>query len=156
MKNTTSVTVKPPQFTPSGIISVLFFIALFGIVLTSKLPTATGPVLFLKKEFLAGRESLFRFQDTGLPYAPFEAYVPKKGIISFLTDKPYDPFKMAAEQLQAAQGRLIPLLLNSAPVEPTAILFCSRDEIAVARIQETGYKPVAALGNGKMMAEKKT
>lgn len=156
MKNTTSVPVKSPHFTPSGIISVLFFMSLFGIVLTSKLPTATGPVLFLKKEFLAGRESLFRFQDPGLPYAPFEAYLPKKGIISFLTDKPYDPIQMAAEQLQAAQGRLAPALLNSEPIEPTAIVSCSRDEIAMARIQETGYKPAALLGNGKMIAEKKT
>ena len=124
------------------------------ILLASKLPAATAPVLFYKKQLLAGHESFFRPQDPGLRYAAFETYRFKGGTASFLTDSPYDPYQRSAEQLQAAEGRLAPLLLNPDPVEHTALIFCSSSKIAMARMQATGYRPVAVLEDGKIIAEK--
>jgi hypothetical protein len=155
MKNITSAFPKPSRFPLFRILSFLFYVSIFGSLLVSRLPSVPGPVVFFKKQFLAGRESFFRFQDPGAPYAPFETYLPRSGIVSFLTDTPFDRESKAIEQLQAAQGRLAPLLLDPYPVENTALIFCSRTETALARMQAAGYRPMAVLGDGKMIAEKK-
>ena len=96
---------------------------------------------------------LFRIQDPGLPFAIFEPYLPHKGSVSFLTD---DPEHTATEQLQAARSRLAPLLLNPDPVESIALVFCSQNAIAAARMQATGYRAIKVLGDGKLIAEKRS
>jgi hypothetical protein len=154
MKNTTSVLRKPSHFSFSRIIHFLFYVSIFGIILGSRLPPVNGPVSFFKKQFLAGHESFFRLQDPGLLYVPFETHLPQSGVASFLTDMPYAPKQKATEQLQAAQGRLAPLLLNPDPVEKTALISCSRNDIALARMQAAGYRPITVLEEGKMIAEK--
>ena len=156
MQNTTSVIPKQPQFFLARIIHFFFYAILLGILLVSKLPSSTGPVLILKKNFLAGAESSFRFQDPDLPYTMFKASLARSGTATFLTDRPYDPKDPAVERLQAAQGSLAPLLLNPLPVESQALVFCSKSATAQARMQETGYRPIVILADGKMIAEKMT
>ncbi len=157
MQNTTSVIPKQPQSLLARILHFFFYASLLGILFVSKLPSATGPILVFKKNFLAGAESFFRFQDPGLPYAIFKTGLARTGgTATFLTDRPYDPKDPAVEQLQAAQGSLAPLLLNPLPTENKAFIFCSREVIAQARMQGTGYRPVVILADGKMIAEKIT
>ena len=155
METTPSVPKNPALPTLAWVVHIVFYTALLGIIATSKLPTVPKSVFFIKKQFLAGNEILFRFQDPGLSFALFDPYASRKGSVSFLMDAPYDPEDKATEQLQAAQGRLAPLLLNVVPSEQTAFVFCSQNEIASARIKTLGYTATAILGDGKMIAEKK-
>ena len=155
MQNTTFVLPKRPRFSLALLIHFLFYASILGILSLSRLPSVPGSVFILEKQFLAGHETFFRWQDPGLPYTLFEAYRPGNGRASFLMDEPYDPEGKAVEQFQSAQGRLAPLLLNTNPVENAALFFCSRNEIAQARAQATGYRPVVLLGDGKVIAEKR-
>lgn len=110
----------------------------------------------MRKQFLAGNESFFKGQNPGLPFAIFEPHLPRNGTISFLTDTPYHPEHGSAEKIQAAQGRLAPLMLNPQPEEKTALVFCSQSEIAAARMHATGYRPLKILGDGKLIAVKRS
>lgn len=134
-------------------LNILFYGSICWVIAVSELPPIQKFVFFMRKQFLAANESFFRIQDPGLPYAAFEFYLPRKGNASFLTDTPYAHERSVAEKLQAAQGRLAPLLINPAPSERIALVFCSNDAIAAARMQATGYRPLKALGNGKWIAE---
>jgi len=111
----------------------------------------------MQKQFLASNEKLFRTQDPGFPFIIFKPYLPHKGSISFFTDTPYAPAGHASsEQISAAQGQLAPLLLNPAPVESTALVFCSQNAIATAQLQTTGYQATRVLGNGQFIAKRRS
>lgn len=136
-------------------VNILFYGSVCWIIAISELPSVTEPVFLMRKQFLAGNEALFRIQDPGLPFLIFEPYRFKEGSVSFLMDLPYDPEHRSIEKLQAAQGRLAPLLLNPDPAEHTAFVFCSNNTLAFARMQATGYQATKILGDGKMIAEKR-
>ena len=153
MEQTPPFPLKSSRSVLWGAINLLFYGSILWIIAISELPPITGPVFLMRRQFLAGNETLFRIQDSGFPYVIFEPYLPHKGSVSFLTN---DPEHTATEQLQAAQSRLAPLLLNHDPVESTALVFCSQNVIAVARMQTTGYRAIKVLGDGKMIAEKRS
>lgn len=156
MEKTASVPLKQPRPALSWIINLLFYGSICWIIAISELPPVKGPAFLMQKQFFSGNENIFRFQDPGLPFVIFKQYLPRKGSVSFLTDLPYDPQHAVTEQLQTAQGQMAPLLLNPAPVENMALVFCSNNEIAAARMQTAGYRVVRVLGNGKLIAEKRS
>jgi hypothetical protein len=137
-------------------VNLLFYGSILWAIVISELPPVSGPVFLMRKQFLAGNETPFRIQDPGLPYAIFEPYLPRKGSVTFLSDAPYSPEHAGTEKLQAAQGRLAPLTLNLDPVENIALVFCSQDAIAAARMQATGYRATRVLGDGKMIGGKRS
>jgi hypothetical protein len=137
-------------------LNLLFYGSICWIILISELPPVTGAVFLMRKQFLAGNETLFRAQNPGLRFTIFAPYFSGEKTISFLTDTPYEPEHAGTEALQAAQGQWAPLLLNPEPVEKTALVFCSQNAIAAARMQATGYQSTKVLGNGKMIAEKRS
>ena len=154
MEKSASVPLKRLRSALPWTMNLMFYGSICWIIAMSELPAVKEPVFLIRKQFLEGNETLFSLQSPGLPFAIFEPYLPRKGTVSFLADAPYDPENTATEQLQAAQGRLAPLLLNHDPVESTALVFCSQNEIAAARIQAAGYQVTRVLENGKMIAEK--
>ena len=153
MEKITSISLKRFRSALPWTMNLMFYGSVCWIIAISELPPITGPVFLMRRQFLAGNETLFRIQDSGFPYVIFEPYLPHKGSVSFLTD---DPEHTATEQLQAARSRLAPLLLNPDPVESIALVFCSQNVIAVARMQTTGYRAIKVLGDGKMIAEKRS
>ena len=135
----------------------LCFYGIIGlIVATSELPPINKRIFFLRDQFLAGNNAIFRAQDPGITFSPFTPFLPPQKEISFITDTPYAPRDQATEKLQIAQGWLTPRILNPDPVEKTALIFCSNRAIAEARMKATGYRIVKTLGNGKGIAEKYT
>ena len=133
----------------------LFYGAILGIILTSHLPAIPGQVLVLTRQFWADDQKFFQAQNPDFAFTPFEPWLPIKGRFSFITDVPYGPKNSATELLQAAQGSLVPRVLNAQPVEDRAIIFCSNSLIADLRMRETGYQLIKSLGDGKGIAEKK-
>lgn len=153
MENMPSIPSKRPRFALSWIISLLFYGSVCWIIAISELPPVSRHVFFMRNQFLAGNETFFKIQDPGVPFAIFEPYLPHRGSVSFLTD---NLERTTAEALQSAQGFLAPLLLNPDPGESTALVFCSQNAIAAARMQATGYRPIKVFGNGKLIAEKRS
>jgi len=153
MEKTTSVPVKLWHFLPPALNFILYG-SLLWIILSSELPPVKESVFVLRRLLFQGQETVFRVQDPGLGFILFKVYRPQEKCVSFLTDLPYDAHHKDSELLQAAQGELAPLLLNSSPSEKTAFFFCSNTSIAEARIKATGYKITQILGEGKVIAEK--
>lgn len=156
MKNMAPLPLEKLRSALPWAMNLLFYGSVCWIIAISELPPIQGAVFLMRKQFLAGNETPFRFQDPGFPFAIFKPYRPPNGRVSFLMDAPYAPDHKNAEQLQAAQARLAPLLLNPDPVETTAFVFCSQNAIAAARMQMTGYRATKTLGDGKMIAEKRS
>ena len=156
MKKTPHGSLESLRFVLPWAINILFYGSVCWIITISELPPVPGPVFLMRKQFLEGNTAFFSIQDPGLPYAIFEPFLPRKGSVSFLADTPYNPEHTSTEQLQAAQNRLTPLLLNHDPVERIALAFCSQKAIAAARLQAAGYRAAKDLGNGKMIGEKKS
>ena len=154
MKNNSNSLDQLRSSWPSWALNLLFYGSVCWIIAISELPPIKEPVFLLRQHFLASNKTLFALQDPGLRFAIFEPYRTNKDRVSFLMDTPYDSDSNTAEQLQAAQGRLAPLLLNPDPVEKTAFIFCSKNAIANIRMQENGYRVTRILGDGKMIAEK--
>jgi len=125
------------------------------IVLTSELPPLKSHVFFLRDQLLAGHQDVFLVQDPGIVFSTFIPFLSPKSEISFISDRPYAPRDQAIEKLQIAQGRLAPRILNPDPVEKTALIFCTNQSLAEARMKSTGYRSVITLGDGKVIAEKK-
>lgn len=53
-----------------------------------------------------------------------------------------------------AQNFLCPVLLNLEPFEEKLLVFCSREEIALRKMNETGHKPYRIFAGGKSLARK--
>lgn len=132
-------------------LNLLFYGSVGWIIAISSLPTIPEAVFYMQKQFLAGNESFFTIQNPGLSFAIFEPHLPRRGSVSFLTDVQEQTL---SEQFSAAQSQLAPLILNRAPVEDTAIVFCTQDAIALSRLQGSGYQATIPLGNGKWIAKK--
>lgn len=136
-------------------IPLIFYIIIGMILVTSELPEVKTPAFITRHWLFSGQELPFKSQDPGRFFSIFEPYrTPQDPRVSFLTDEDYDPRDPGIEKLQAAQGRLAPTLLNPAPGERLAFVFCSNTAIAAKRLQVTGYRMTHSLGNGKGIAEK--
>ncbi len=133
----------------------IFYVIIGMILVTSELPAVKTPAFITRQWLLSGQELPFKLQDPGRFFSIFEPYCSSQDPrVSFLTDKDYGPRDPGIEKLQAAQGRLAPTLLNPAPGERLAFVFCSNTAITAKRLQITGYRMTHSLGDGKGIAEK--
>lgn len=112
------------------------------------------PVLL--RNLLSGTQGSYK--PLGAELAPFKAILPQKGVITFLMDKPRYGDKELTEFFLSVQNFLCPVILNSEPVEPHGIIYCTNDDIANARLSETGYQMVAkqSAGKGIMIRKRRT
>ena len=116
-------------------------------------PITPKPPPALLKSFLAGTDE--GYPALGSEFEPFQKWLPKGGVISFLTDQPHwEESTEAATIYRNAQTSLCPLVLNQEPTEPIAIVYCKDRETAERRILETGYRWVAIIADGKGIAAK--
>jgi len=131
----------------------LFYGIILAIIGFSDLPAVDPGNLSLRDHLFAGNESLV--PDPGSEFSVFKPHLPVGGAVSFLMDIPYFPYAPAAEQLYTAQSYLVPLVINIAPTEQKALVYCSNDPLAAGWMQKTGYRPVLKLADGKGIAEKR-
>ena len=134
--------------------NLFFYGIIVLIVVTSELPRVPPHIFFLRNQLLAGNAGIFRAQDPGIAFSPFTPLLPLEKEIGFITDRPYAPRDPSIEKLQIAQGWVAPRILNPAPGEKTAIVFCSNSALAEMRLRVTRYRIVKDLGDGKGIAEK--
>ena len=132
--------------------TLLFHGFIFFIIATAKLPP-------LSDQTFVSRQRLFEdnkkyFPDPDGVFSLFKPYAPEKGSLSFIMDFPYNPYGTNIAQVFSAQNYFAPLILNPHPQEKQAFFFCSSNQIAAVRLQETGYKIRALLADGKGLAEK--
>ncbi len=79
----------------------------------------------------------------------FRSVLPPRGTLTFLMDRPYKAEVADTEFYHRIQNYLCPLVLNPRPEENAGILFCSSDAMAQQRLQETGYRMIMRLDEGK-------
>ncbi len=135
------------------VVYILFFALVLKTIFTDPpavLPPVPGRLL---TAYLSGQSN--SFIPTGAEFSMFKGSLPPKGPVTFLGDVPFNPYSPDIDQLYKAQSFFTPLLLNPAPVERVAIVYCSQASHADLRMQETGYRLIKALHNGKGMAVKK-
>jgi hypothetical protein len=132
--------------------NVLFYGAILIMIAFAELPPV-GPQNFRSRdELFSGNEKIF--VEPGSQFEPFKPYLPVKGAVSFVMDTPYHPYSPKTESLYMAQSYLAPLVLSVIPVEPTALVYCSKGFIADQWMQNTGYRLKLALTDGQGIAEK--
>ncbi len=88
----------------------------------------------------------------GSEFAPYRPLLPEKGAITFIMDFAFSPYARSIDQLYRAQSHLVPLLLNPKPGETAGLVYCSSDAIAEKRLDETGYRMLFPVENGKGVA----
>ena len=130
----------------------LFYGTICWILATSAIPSFNQTDFVLRKFLFLGGETIFRVP--GAEFLAFRPYLPTRGAVSFIKDAPHQPSDLKTEWLYQAQGQLLPLILDKNPGQKTAIIFCSNENIATLRMQETGYHLVKNFGSGKGIAEK--
>lgn len=85
---------------------------------------------------------------------PVRGFLPEKGIISMITDHPYEVGKHEEELFYRAQNFLAPIVINRIPEERLALVICTDPETAERRLTETGYTWVKNFNNGKGIASR--
>lgn len=150
LKQVLSLIRSSPLF-PRGV-TLLFYGFVFLVIAGSKLPTHPDEAFTLRQRF--GENQRQYFPDPGEIFSIFAPYVPQKGSLSFITDSAYEPYDLEIAQHFSAQNYFTPLILNPFPQEKYALVYCSGDSVAAARLRETGYRMRAVLAPGKGLAEK--
>lgn len=156
MRNQASLLIKKSTSVRTWAWNLIFYGTLFLLIALAKLPPIPSQAFILKKIFMIGQENVFQLLDPGASFAVFESYTAHFQTITFLTDRPYNPYDMMVERLQASQRFFAPRILTPFPTEKIAILDCSTDAIAKTRAKETGYQITHSLGSGKAVAEKQS
>lgn len=90
----------------------------------------------------------------GSELAPFKPHLPRQGAVSFFTDQPFGENLEEEKLLYDAQGFLAPIVLNSQPGEALAVLYCTSEAAADARLAATGYHWLQKISEGKGIAQK--
>lgn len=132
--------------------SGVFFGLIVKILLTVPSPALPPLPAGLVQAYLRGVES--PFTRPGAEYSRFKGLLPPRGPVTFLMDVPFTPYARGIEKLYAAQSYLTPFILNPQPGERAAIIDCSGPLIADLRMQQTGYRMIARVADGKGMAVK--
>lgn len=139
--------VKEKKFLP-----LIFFAALFFIIFFEPYPPAKPINVQLLKNLLNASDKGFKIP--GQEFEVFKVHLPKAGAVSFIMDYPFSNYGKTVEQIYTAQSYLAPILINTQPVENTAIVFCSSEQIAERRLELTGYEWEIRLGQGKGIARR--
>lgn len=137
----------------SQILLIAFYTGLFYLILTSfkPLPVKAHPILL--KSLLSGSD--FGYIIPGSEFEPFKSVLPKRGKISFISQR--DPGISQEEEklMYDAQNYLAPLLLNPEPAQSIAIIYTSDHESAQNRLTALNYDWVQEFSPGKGVARKR-
>ena len=137
---------KKAGFLASGV----FFGIVLKILLTAPAPALPPLPAGLLQAYLQGNER--PFVRPGAEYAHFKGLLPPQGPVTFLMDVPFTSYARGIEKLYAAQIYFTPLILNPEPGERAAIIDCTGPLMAEVRLQQTGYRMIAKVADGKGMA----
>lgn len=123
-------------------------------ILTTPIPALQSPDPAILSGILKG-------SNKGVPvlgeeFDPFRPYVSPGETYSFIMDLPFNGYGNITKQIYTAQSRLAPVLLNPAPGEKNALVYCSNTAVAMQRLEESGYTLVRPLADGKGLAVKKS
>ena len=102
-------------------VNFLFYGSIFWTITTSEFPSFDQSAFVLRKFLFSGSEAIFR--APGTEFLAFRPYLPPRGAVSFIKDTPHQPSDLKTEWLYAAQGPLIPLILDKDPGKKMAIIF---------------------------------
>ncbi len=94
------------------------------------------------------------FISPGIEFSAFKPLLPEREKVSFILDFPFNPYVPNIDKLYSAQSYLVPRIISHQTEERAAIVFCSNDEIAKKRLDESGYRMIVPLGDGKGVAAK--
>jgi hypothetical protein len=125
--------------------ATVFFLTLRCWGLQSPLPTFEPIFSLIHKQSIA-----FEFPRNNHPI--LAQYLPAKGVISVIFDKPYHPLGGQEALLFQTQNAFIPILLNPYSGEDIALVLCSTDAIAKQRLTEMRYEWVQKISPGKGIA----
>lgn len=133
-------------------VSVVFYTLIAILILNFSIPALPEfpPVLF--RHLIAGKDPFIPF---GAEFSAFKPLLPPHEKVSFIMDYPFSPYGKTIQQLYTAQAYLVPTILSYEPGQRAAIIFCSNREIAERRMEETGYRLLLPLGDGKGIAIQK-
>ncbi len=134
----------------SPLVSGVFFAWVLKILLTVPAPALPPLPAGLLQAYLQGNER--PFIRPGAEYVRFKGMLPPEGPVTFLFDAPFTPYAQGIEKLYAAQSYFTPHILNPHPGERAAIIDCSGPLMADLRMQQTGYRMIAQVAEGKGMA----
>ena len=130
----------------------LFYFLITLLILFAKNPIPSPFQQQLYQGLLAGKDP---FARVGSNFSIFKPFLPPHDKVSFIMDFPFTPYVNAIDQFYAAQAYLTPTLLSHEPDQRAAIIYCSTTQIAEMRMQETGYRLLLPLAEGKGIAVKK-
>ncbi len=137
------------SFTQAQLFAGLVFAIIVGL-------TLFPPQIKLGKQPPAVWNALLRGNDPfiapGIEFSLFEPLLPKNEKVSFILDFPFNPYVPNIDKLYSAQSYLVPRIISHQTKERAAIVFCSNNEIAQKRLEESGYRMLAPLGDGKGVA----
>jgi len=134
-------------------LSCVYFALITILVIASRLTLPESPAI-LKKSFLSG--SNYGFLSFDQAFDVFRPHLPQKGRISFIMDVDFNLYGTDISQIYTAQSNLAPLIINPEPIEEIAIVNCSNDSAAIMRMSMLGYEPIAHVGKGHFVAQKKS
>lgn len=91
----------------------------------------------------------------GSEMEPFKKVLPPDALVTFLTDHAAGVNIQEERTFNDARLYLAPIIVNPEPAGRIAIVYCSSQETADRRLQETGYQWTGILAPGKGLAVKK-
>jgi len=146
--------MKHSSITQTAFLGILFHVLIILLILLHHPPTppSVASARELTNELFAGKDP---FISSGAPFAAFKPFLPPHEKVSFIMDYPFSPYVRHIDRLYNAQSFLAPTVLTYEPDQRAAIVYCSNTSIAEQRLEETGYRILIPLGDGKGVAVKK-
>ncbi len=147
--------MKHSSLSQTAFVGILFQALIASVILihhppVSKPPVTSAPLIIQK--LLEGKDP---FIPSGEIFSAFKPFLPPHEKVTFIMDYPFSPYGRGIDQLYEAQSHLAPTILSHDPDQRAAIVFCSNTSIAEKRLEESGYRILAPLGDGKGVAIKK-
>ena len=144
--------MKSSSLTKTAFIGMVFYGWVIFLVLFPKTPFTLAFNPRVSKELWASHSPLKPF---GYEFSAFKAFLPPHEKVSFIMDFPFNPYVRNIDQFYSAQAYLTPTLLSHEPDQRAAIIYCSNTPIAKMRMEQTGYRIILPLAEGKGIAVKK-
>ena len=130
-----------------SLVRLVFPLAVLILIVRVYKPVKLEPHPVMMEGLLTGSNQGYVIPGSEL--APFKVILPSEGTLTFLTDHPFKDVVKEMEFYHRAQNYLCPLVLNPRPQETAGILYSQDDATAQKRLQETEYRMVARLAEGK-------
>lgn len=137
-----------------SLLLLAFYAALLSLFFLFESPRLPKPQKELLLSTLSGSNQGFRV--LGHEFELYRPHLPPEGPVSFLMDFPFSPYSATIDQLYTAQAYLCPVVLNPNPGELGAIFHTSSAEVALRRSNETGYRLILPLGEGRAIGARQT